>query len=272
MNTIIAHGDLDGIISAALLLKAKRLNDYNVIFTEPFLLDKIKVPENDNIFIVDIAINNKNPNMTLNFINTYKTQISKWYDHHQGWKNYKLSESFIIDETKQSCASIIGGDPELVEAATIADTRQGELLEKFKILEDAIKSNPQDDSTRHQVLAFLLGDESMFPLLKQKAEKYAEVKQTTEEVAKNYVVSGNVAYVDATFKEVDITALLLAGEKLAKFAVVKHNQNGEVVYTVATLSKVNLLEIFGLKSGAKFRVTLPSSTDLEELLKKLNAV
>ena len=71
----------------------------------------------------------------------------------------------------------------------------------------------------------------------------------------------------------DLTSLLLKGQEYAKFAVVKtkDQKTGMYLITIATNSKTNLVEFFGLPSGAPSRVTLPADR-LEEAIKKLNTV
>jgi hypothetical protein len=67
--------------------------------------------------------------------------------------------------------------------------------------------------------------------------------------------------------------LLLAGQKLAPFAVVVtvHPQQGEGLTIATSCKDVNLVELFGLGSGAPFRVSLPAKR-LEEALAKLATV
>ena len=66
---------------------------------------------------------------------------------------------------------------------------------------------------------------------------------------------------------------MLAGQKLATFAVVKtiNPETGEKMVTIATKSDTNLVELFGLGSGAKFRVSLPVDR-LNEVLEKIGGV
>ena len=89
--------------------------------------------------------------MTLDFIRRVGNRLSQWYDHHQGWSRFPVSEwaGFFINEEAPSCARLIyDTQPWLREDeysfmkrvlswvidATVADTRQGTLSEKADLV------------------------------------------------------------------------------------------------------------------------------------------
>ncbi len=285
---IVAHGDLDGIVSAVLVARdwhdswkefggqAETL----VTFVQPFTLDKVEVEEVEAVFVVDIAVNNRNPQQTLDFVERLGDKLYRWYDHHHGWEGLvDDDERFIIDEEALSCASILCEEDNwtpLAADATAADTRQGSLSKKADLIERACKADLSDDSVREAAFYWLLGDENQRSVLESAAERYAAIQAETERLSATYQVTGNVAVVDARESErnYDRTQLLLAGQGLAPFAVVvsQNLRAGEDYLTIATRRKdVSLVEVFGLPSGAPFRVSIPASR-LDEALGKLNSL
>ena len=84
---IVAHGDIDGVTSAAILFGQLAIEpeDINVVFTQPFLVDKVVIPDKvDQVYVVDIAINNRDPEMTADFVRRLGGKLVRWYDHHEG--------------------------------------------------------------------------------------------------------------------------------------------------------------------------------------------
>lgn len=271
---IVAHGDLDGIVSAVLVARKYPERDIRATFVQPFTLDKVEVADDDEVVVVDVAVNNRNPQMTMDFTVRLGDRLLCWYDHHQGWELVDADDKFIIDSTAPSCAAVIGGDKTLVADATAADTRKGELSSRASLIEKATKANLADNSIREAAFAWLIGDESQSPILEAAAERYAAIQAETEQLSATYQATGNVALVDArnSNHQYDLTQLLLAGQKLAAFAVARVvNPAGEEFLTIATSDKeVNLVEVFDLGSGAPFRISIPASR-LEEVLETLAA-
>lgn len=279
----IGHGDFDGVASVALLAKQLGVSaeEIRMIFTQPFLVGKIVIPDGiEEIYVVDIAVNNRDMEMTKRFIESLGNRLIVWYDHHEGWHTPETTGLTIaqggkvIAQTARACAAMLGpSSDELVQDANAADTRQGQLSPRGQLIEQATKANIADDSIRVAAVKFLLGDESQKAVLEKAAESYAEKQKATEELSATYEIVGKVAVVDTrnSTHEYDLTQLLLAGQKLAKFAVAKvvNPQSKEERITIATQSGKNLVELFGLPSGATFRVSMEASR-LPEVLEKLN--
>ena len=301
---IIAHGDLDGITSVALL--AEKLGiapEYvQVIFTQPFLVDKVKIPDEvEQVYVVDIAINNKDPEMTMNFIAKLGSKLVYWFDHHKGWLK-SMTYHFVIDDTVPACAVMFGIPPTDIRVynACVADTRDGTLQLEGALIDEAIKSDMRNDEIRLAATKLLMGDESQRSGLETAAKAYAAIQAETEQLADFYEVDGDiaiqytrnqedlletekvtgvdylgqVAVVDVLDHQTpdhdyDLTQLLLKGQELADFAVAKTiSPDDREMVTVATKSGVNLVELFELPSGAPSRVSLPVNR-LEEVVEKL---
>ena len=166
-----------------------------------------------------------------------------------------------------------------------------------------------NDTIRMWAVKLLMGDETYRHPLEGAARAYQLVENETYRLECLYVVDGvpytrtpdetygeeprpgrdfkgTIAFVDVSDtyareygqeqppgRNYNLTQLLLAGQELAIFAVAKtvNPATTEEMVTIATKSKTNLVELFGLVSGAPFRVTLPASR-LEEVIEKLQVV
>jgi hypothetical protein len=304
---VVAHGDLDGIVSAALemLRYGLRPEITEIKFTQPYLIDKIEVDENIKyVFVVDIAVNNRDTEMTRRFIEEISgDKLVDWTDHHQGWSeilaqlNKEQRRLFSIFEDSQSAAriiaaeSVIPGAEDWVSDANASDTRQGKLSPRGRLIEEAMKANMSDDTVRESAVRWIVNgcavirktvggskEDSDYERLQEAQGKYQKVQEITEKLAERYKVCDNgVAVVDvsAVEEDYDRTQLLLKGEQMSptKTAVLLgKNPEGEEVITVATMDKSkNLVNLFGLPSGAPFRVSLPvaSGWTVKKVLNRL---
>ncbi len=92
--TIIAHGDSDGVCSAALAVAALR-GDYPVImvyFSHPAdLVKDLKEFARGDVVIVDIAISESHAHELVEFMSTYRGQIT-YIDHHPGPLEFSIEE------------------------------------------------------------------------------------------------------------------------------------------------------------------------------------
>ena len=298
-DVVIAHGDVDGIVSAAEIIKAYGLKreTTKLVFTQPFLVDQIPqefIQQAQRIFVVDIAVNNRDPEMTMKFIEKIWDKLTVWYDHHQGWSRIqgKLGPKFgkFIIETTNSCAELVAENEglrsdfvrELVRDAIAADTRRGQLSEIGELIDQAIKSDLGDDTIREAAVRWLAEGAPQDPenkeyrKLLEAQQKYREIKETTEQLINQYEIRHGIAVVDVTQenRDYDRTQLLIAGQKMAPTGisvVIGKNPEGEEIVTIATNRKdINLVALFGLPSGAPFRISLPTAEwPLKRVLEKL---
>lgn len=281
---VVAHGDLDGVVSAALEMKRSGLSvaKTQMVFTQPFLVDKIMISEKtEKIYVLDIAPNNRDVKMTREFIERISDRLEYWVDHHQGWRivlqelDEEEKRKFSIFENSESTARIIAVEStfpsdfpvkQLVSDANASDTRQGELSERGRLIEEAIKADLSDDSVRLSAVRWIVNgcrEDEDYKRLLEAQKRYQGVQEETERLASKYDIHDGIAVVDVrnAVGDYDRTQLLIRGEQIAptRTAVVlgKNPQNEEVI-TIATMDrKVNLVNLFGLPSGAAFRVSLP---------------
>jgi hypothetical protein len=296
---VVSHGDLDGIISASIISVNYNMPAENIIFTQPFLLDKITIPEYvEEICIVDIAVNNRNPDMTKEFIERYRDKIKLWVDHHEGYALLKewLGEDKVIAGDSPSCPQLMRESgfivpEEWVDAANAADRpTEYKETELSRFLNRALKYGilSEDEELKEMIMKTIV----RYLVKSYKNEDYAEEERLLEEYGKLYEeieentiesageiqeIPGfkyKVGYIKLEReKKVDITKLFILGYKLYDIVIIqKYNKEDEEITLIGTkLKEINLLQIFNLKSGAPFRISLPGPHDevLSFILAKL---
>lgn len=274
-NLILCHGDGDGIISAAVIMAA--IGEADIIITQPFLLDKITVDADvDAIYVVDIAVNNRDVAMTTNFATKHTDKIVLWADHHQGGEILAeiLGEKFIFDATEPSCPALLAKHGYAVpqkwlSAANASDrptdfpaTELSERYNKaFKV--SLIELQNGDRSAVEKVQrAFIselaTGTES--ELVSEYGSRYQPIMDATKAAAEAFTeLFSGVGLTTLGEEKVDKTLLCTEGYKKYPVVVVQFSsvETGEPVTMVATNRKdLNLVQTLGLPSGAPFRVNL----------------
>jgi hypothetical protein len=166
--------------------------------------------------------------------------------------------------------------------ARAADSRQGEMGPLAKIIDHAIKARGTpnredttiDDTLQQIILCYLvsrLKDTEAEAEINKRAAAYEAVQKRTEQWTKRYGVEDGVALVDIReeTERLDLTQLLLAGQKLAPVAIVRNRnlRTGEPQVTIAAASDsgYNFVKMFGLGGGMSTRVTLPDERFFEAL-------
>jgi len=278
---ILCHGDGDGIISAAVLRKNGALG--NVTLTQPFLIHKLPVLKNSTV-IVDIAVDNKNPQATIEWARANVAQILEWIDHHEGGELLKevLGDKLIHDPTAPSCPDLIFKSgfevpAEWVDAANACDrptdykptALSTRLNSAFKVALVELQEGDKtivDKVQKAQIEELATG--KLQTLVDERVAQYTLLLKNTNMAVEGFkeVAPGIVATELGTAK-VDLTALFNLGYKKAPVVVFQKlsPETGEPISIVATNRKdLNLVQTFGLKSGAPFRITLTSSPELKD--------
>jgi hypothetical protein len=285
MKIVVSHGDLDGIISASILSINYNIPPENIIFTQPFLLDKITIQEDvEEIYIVDMAVNNRNPEATREFIEKYKYKIRLWVDHHEGHKLLKewLGEDKVIGGDSPSCPQLMREAGFTVPEEWVAAANAADRPTEYKETELSIFLNralkygilSEDEELKEMIMKTIV----RYLVKSYKNEDYAEEERLLEEYGKLYEeieentiesageiqeLSGfryKVGYIKLEReKKVDITKLFMLGYKQYDIVIIqKYNKEDEEVTLIGTkLKEINLVSIFNLKSGAPFRISLP---------------
>jgi len=174
---------------------------------------------------------------------------------------------------------LLGGEepyPGADEDARAIDSRKVEPSEIGKLIEMALKAKRSDDAFRHLVLRYLVSrcqDKEAEALIQQAAEEYRSIMERTLQWAQRYQMDGPLAIVDIREEQepIDLTLLLLEGQKLAPIAIVRSRnlKTGEPQLTIAaaTDSGFDFVKLFDLKGGMPTRVTLPDERYFEAIAK-----
>ncbi len=285
-NLIICHGDGDGIISAAVILKV--IGEAKIIITQPFLLNKITIEEDvEAICVVDIAVNNRDLSMTSEFARKHAEKIALWADHHAGSEILAeiLDEKLFFDGDEPSCPALLAknGCPvpeEWLNAANASDrptdfpaTPLSERYNKaFKVslieLQDGNRA-AVEKVQRAFISELVNGVES--ELVSEYGNRYQPIMDATKAAAEAFTELMPGVGITALGKTgVDKTFLCTEGYKKYPLVVIQFTsiETGEPVTMVATYRKdLNLVQIFDLASGAPFRVNLPG--DFETVKKMI---
>ncbi len=282
--TVVAHGDVDGLISAAIAIKAYCGSIDRLMITQPFLLDKL-APIEGPVVVVDIAVNNRDVAMTTTFATTHR--MVAWWDHHEGGKALEevIAGAAILGDMP-SCAALMAKimvadgiklpkADEWVAAANAADrpadyppTELSTLLNRATkvalVEQNETGQRGRLEQIQRAVVALLVTGADPQGLVVESASRYEALEQATATAAAALTIvanTGDMVIAETTLQDgalVDKTLLFMEGYKQAKVVCLHyHAQDGREVTTVATADKaLNLVERFGLASGAAFRVTL----------------
>ena len=157
--------------------------------------------------------------------------------------------------------------------ARAVDTRVGAPGPIAVRIDRALRAKFRDDQLKRAVVQFLVG--GLRPgvhddLITEAAAEFERRDARTQALAKQFTIRGRVAVVDTAgyAGQFDKTDLLLAGQALAKVAIVR--DSGMVSIAAPFDSGWDFVEIFGLGGGMPTRVTIPE-TELEAVVGKINA-
>lgn len=297
---ILAHGDPDGIACSVALheIFGDRIKNCECVYTLPHLIDThTNTDPYDLILVVDLAINNRNPQMSLNFIEKNKPKLL-WIDHH--FIDNKLKDRLppnVIIRIRDSCVTLMRElfpkqkyskkIENLLELAH--ETDKGNVDNLFN---NALKINLQAEETRREIWEYGIGirngelERYNLARIKEKAEKYKELiknmKEAIKENTKFYDEEG-IAIVDMRNfrdKTVDHTNLFFTLYDMGYPVVVRKyyekqkrsskRKPREYLNIARSPHKhINLVKCFGLRSGAPFRITIQNKWTDEEIINKI---
>lgn len=287
---LLAHGDLDGIVSAVQMryIFDDNVKEWDVLFTLPHWIRKHTELENyDLIIVVDISVNNRNERMSLDWIKNIKCDLI-WWDHHYCPENisdvYKSNRSIVINPDFRSCVSLIKSlKPDkkypkkvegLIEEAHKTDQGDGGNLFNW-----ALKINLKADETRYEIYNYGISEGGemeryCFDRIKRKAIKYEPVYFNTLDLkSQKQVIKHPVSFVDIKDnrdRTVDKTLMAFECYKEGTpFCIIKFlsTDNGDEYITISrdNTIDINLLPLFGLRSGQDFRITVRNKWSDEKL-------
>ena len=281
---VVCHGDGDGIIGAACIIKEYKLpmDKTKIVFTQPFLLDQVEVKDKVKaIFVVDLSVNNHNLSVTLNFADKYYHRIVTWVSHHYNTEEKLariLGPKLLCDKTAHSCPAIMvnSGYEEVsttwVKAANAINkpteypetplSKRFEQAFKVSLIEAQDGNNSMVEKIQRAFLSELLTGEEE-GLLNIYGARYESVMRATQKAAESFFEFrpgiGLVVLGDA---QVDRAAVCSKGCENFLITVVQFHslENGDPMTMIATNNKdLNLVTTFELPSGNPSKVTLPGN-------------
>jgi hypothetical protein len=129
---IITHRDLDGVISAFLLLFKLRseYKNIDVVFSQPYLssllkrhlVSKVKLASYKHVALLDLSVDYMNPNSTKSLVAFLLPKLKFLVDHHTGWIkllsglntssfNLKIDGEYHLFKNDNEKCIILGDEP-----------------------------------------------------------------------------------------------------------------------------------------------------------------
>ena len=285
---IVAHGDLDGIVSAIMMryiFKNKLNNEPETIFTRPHEVKKynpkalkkenrgIKTDVYDLIIVVDIAVNNRDPNTTLNFVKHVAHKLL-WIDHHKS----DIGMPHCITKKKDSCVQLIQQLFHMAKYTPKIDTliryaHETDMGNGNNIFDHSLKINLRSDEARYEIYRYgtsfvggALEDEDHYKIMRKDSRHNELILNSNEVIKTRRKIVGNVSIIDMIDyrnKTINSTYVFHQCYKQTPIVVIKYlstnkEEGGEEYFKIARSRdcRVHLPRLFGLKSGASYRITV----------------
>jgi len=275
MNLIIAHGDADGVICAALIIKKYNLSldDTVVRWAQPFSLPADTILDNaDVIYVADIGVNFRNIRYTTDFIEKIKDKLVIWYDHHRGWERVKnKDERFVINAKAKSCASMIMK----CDLSEVADECDQGAPKSFiaEFINSVLKADIRNNKVKISLMRMLLKKATQrdIELIGKAREDYKEIERNSIALAKRSVDYGNIAVIDIRGERVDKLVIINDCFDRGYRAVVLMTRNGKDTLYTMVIKEGSLSAKFGRKFPNDKRATMKESEiTLEAILRTLS--
>jgi len=172
VDLVVAVGSVDGILTTAALLRLIGNDDVEVCFTQAFTVDRLPVGSwnGRRVALVDLAVNNRDPQMTASFIARLREQNNELVaviDEHsrEDWLSVLGTfDGLVIEPQSQGVEGVPGSAGEVLRRALegeVVDDHTLDLLAAAdaadrmdfsthfgSIANQAVKSNIRDDARR----------------------------------------------------------------------------------------------------------------------------
>lgn len=256
---IIAHGDIDGVMSAALVCM-----HFNDVIPVEYHRASDRFDATGAI-VVDMALNRFDPAGTTGQL----ARCRAWIDHHDGWT---IEDHRLHVDVVDCCARVVkeyygvqGGD-NLVDIAAQCDHGYPKTREAI-IYHKTLKTDMVHRSVKDLILLGALG---LAPpaIFAPYVERYdRDMNPVTMALHDARQKADGLSFTNATTigQPYDKSKLLhLLSSESPLGAVVSSREGGRMYTTVATLDEnVNLVELAGIQSGSPGRVTLKGNRLVE---------
>jgi len=231
INHIVATGSVDGVLTTAALLRVIGNLEVGIEFTQAFQVDKIDPTRWDpgcQIAFVDLAVNNKAPEMTADFVRLIRDaghEIVAIIDEHdaKAWGQIVDPEALLIAPVSQAEGDIKSSGAlllsilydeadeqtrELCEAADAGD-RMDFTAHFGGLVNQAVKSAIWDNSRRVYLARYFAENREPDEKILNWVAEYEEILRTHDEVLANREdLRDGIVRIDCTGKVVDMTTLM----------------------------------------------------------------
>lgn len=239
-NHIIAVGSIDGIFTAAAVLNY--LGEAKISFTQAFTVHAVKVEEGDQLWLVDLAVNNSPIRQAIPELGLEagtsgsdytKAVVKSWQDagaevkaivdEHgaEAWTQaYGSFDGLLVkpmtqdvddnihsagDTLIQSGLDISDEAKNLCVTASLAD--QGSFIGLGEIANKAVKAAIGDNSRREYIARHFALNMAPDEKISGWAAEYDELQRNAERVMAEAEDNGSWVFVDTRGKKVDMTSL-----------------------------------------------------------------
>ena len=215
---IVAHGDLDGMTAAAVLVEFLRQNKgvekYHIAFSQPFNLHeslrRIRALKPRMLFIVDVALNDEHwEHIKPELREIGSTAKIFWIDHHRSTirRSIELLEMGIpLLASIDKCAATIAGQAflhkidkreffeKLVTIGEVSDKVRSlpenhPLSHIVEVLGNAISQDPTDDDFKRQIIRTWLQENRLITdeAARRAEEAVERLRQLLKEASENII-------------------------------------------------------------------------------------
>lgn len=234
MISIIAHGDADGVCSAAIALthfieKGYTSEELNLYFSQPYTLCEVlnEVPNAELLVVLDVSVNKKSVDKIINMYINGKFGNVVVIDHHESSLRFRCLFDGLI-ETNLSASQLTSMyfrvPSKLADYGAIADKfllvqKQSEDYEQVELLRESLSYDTTDfDFKRSIAFALIFKKPSEIPELVRRANESVKHKNEILKIVEaNVVHCHGFVFIDAREVEVSGVASSVAGTLSTKY-------------------------------------------------------
>lgn len=272
---IIAVGSVDGVLTSVAVLRLIE-RDCPILFTQAFQVDQIDVshlPRESEVILVDLAVNVKSPQMTVDFLRRLRGaghHLVAIIDEHgrDAWFGARadagLDDGPLLVEPQgadrnlwPSSGSVLraalcdGAAPvaDLLAAADAADRGDfSPMLASF--VNEATKSAITDNSRRVAIARHLAGfDDHTIDAIRGWIEEYRLIEAGNAQALSTLTVEGGIGRIDATRLRIDVTAVLMAAYSRARVVELSTTQGVSFGTGDRALDLLAIAKAAGISAG-----------------------
>ena len=242
-NKIIAVGSVDGVLTAAALIRW--LGDAEIIFTQAFKVQEtlVSIQSGDRVWLVDLAVNNRNPKYTSDFVkgvNERGAKIVAIADEHGADAWYGIAgidwdevQVHPLDRSEKypSSGAVLRAHMEssprwddyctkLTQYADLAD--KGQFIGLGELVNKAVKADIKDQNRRAYLANHFATTSEPDEQILEWLDDYKVLEANTKTVVESSYQDGELYFFDSREFKVDRTSMVVELDTLypsAKVAV-----------------------------------------------------